>query len=71
MTNRMIRFVMMDYMVYEDVYRYMLMQIYYADDQILFLSGGSIDTGVKKRTMMHDYLLILYPFYYIVENGVS
>ena len=71
MTNRMIRFVMMDYMVYEDVYRYMLMQIYYADDQILFLAGGSIDTGVKKRTMMHDYLRILYPFYYIVENGVS
>ena len=28
MTNRMIRFMMMDYMVYEDVYRSMLMQIH-------------------------------------------
>ena len=47
------------------------MQAMYADDQMIFLAGGSSDTGVKKRTMMHDYLLILYPFYYIVENGVS
>ena len=32
MTSRMIRFVMMDFTVYKDVYRSMLMQIYYAGD---------------------------------------